>query len=107
MQLGSIATSPIATLKNKDQPPPSRKTRSAEGAQCRAHSLTEMIQAVHPRGARGARSGSVATSPIATLKHFSLQLGSPKREVSKAPSITTLDIVTLECRGLPPPIRDT
>jgi hypothetical protein len=38
---------------------------------------------------------------------FSLQLGSLKREVSKAPSVATSNIATLECRGLPPPIRDT
>jgi hypothetical protein len=32
-RLGSIASSCITTLKNEDQPPPSRETRSAEGIQ--------------------------------------------------------------------------
>jgi hypothetical protein len=48
-RIGSIATFPIATLKNKDQPPPSHETRSVEGTQCRAHSLSEMIQVVRSR----------------------------------------------------------
>jgi hypothetical protein len=43
-RLGSIATSPIVTLKNKNQPPPSRDTRDAKASRIRAHSIDEEVQ---------------------------------------------------------------
>jgi hypothetical protein len=40
-----------------------------KASRTRAHSLAEMIRTVHQRGTRGARLGSIASSPFVTLKH--------------------------------------
>jgi hypothetical protein len=47
---GSIVSSPFATLKNEDQPPPSRETRSAESIQ---NSGPQYRRSVFSRPSRG------------------------------------------------------
>jgi hypothetical protein len=82
-RLGSVATLPIATLKQSFSAAGIPEMRGTKGAQCRAHHLVEMIQVVHPGGARGTRLGSVATSPIATLKQFFSAAGIPDTQDAK------------------------
>jgi hypothetical protein len=68
-RLGSIATSPIVTLKSKDQLPPIHETRSAEGIQDSGPQYRRRSSGPSDQGGtRGARLGSIATSPIVTLK---------------------------------------
>jgi hypothetical protein len=68
-RLGSIATSPIMTLKSKDQLPPIHETRSAEGVQDSGPQYRRRSSGPSDQGGtRGARLGSIATSPIVTLK---------------------------------------
>jgi hypothetical protein len=42
-RLGYVSTSPIVTLKNKDQPPPSHDTQDAKASRIRAHSIAESV----------------------------------------------------------------
>jgi hypothetical protein len=87
-RLGSIATSRIATLKNKDQPPPSCETRSAESAQELGPQYCRDDQDRPSRGVRGTRLGSIASSRIATLKNKDQP--PPSRETRSAEGVQEL-----------------
>jgi hypothetical protein len=57
------------TLKSKDQLPPIHETQSVEGIQDSGPQYRRRISAPFDQGGtRGARLGSIATSPIVTLK---------------------------------------
>jgi hypothetical protein len=62
---GSIASSPFATLKNEDQPPPSRETRSAESIQ---DSGPQHRRSVFSRPSRGDTWQQVEPSRLAQLQ---------------------------------------